>query len=265
MHDTHLHSSFSFDGKMAFKEACDRGIKLGLSGLTFTDHLDIDYPVDPWNSVIDFDEYFRCLDEVKSSYSGQLEVLKGVEVGIQPGAEEKSADLVKKYDFDLVINSVHVIEGQDPYFRLYFQGRTRDEAYGLYLKAVLESLDLFGDFDVMGHIGYLARYTDYQDRVLKYGDFPQLMEEILKKLVSMGKGLEVNSSGYRCDLGSPIPGCDIIRRFLELGGEIITLGSDAHRVEHIAHGFEAVREGLKAMGVKYAACYKNRKPVFYRL
>lgn len=265
MFDCHVHSIFSGDCDTAADNSCKAAIEAGLEGIAFTDHLDIDYPVVDILFNIDFSKYSAFMDKLKPDYAGRLKVLKGIEVGLQPHVAEETNRVVETYVFDYVIGSVHVIDGVDPYYGKYFAGRTMRDAYARYLQTIDQCLDIYTDFDAIGHIGYLVRYADYEDRMLRHADYSDLLDSILIKLVHLGKGLEINSSGYRNGLGEPIPGYDIVERFAELGGEIFCLGSDAHFAEHVGHSFTEIRKQLLDKGIRHAAYFENRKPVFYRL
>lgn len=181
--------------------------------------------------------------------------------------EIKEKDVVP---FDFIINSVHVLEGQDLY-ETYYEGRDQKNVYVKYLQEVVASIRNTPDFDVVGHIGYLRRYSPYPDYSLAYTDhdYTDLIDEALRMLVDQGRGLDVNTSGYRTvmgrKIGSPIPGYDIIKRYIDLGGEILVLGSDAHNTETIGDGFNQACDSLRSMGIHYLTYYQNRTPVHYTI
>jgi len=263
--DCHVHSFFSGDSELNPDIACKTAIEKGLSGMAFVDHMDYDFPntTDAFN--IDFDEYFRYMDKVRESKKDMLKVLKGVEIGIQPHVLDVSTNLVNSYDFDFVIGSVHIIGGEDPHDRQFYPGRTRDQAYARYLEEILFMIRNFKGFDVTGHFSYITRYCSYDDRSLRYNNHSDLFDEIFRELISRGKGFEVNTGSFR-DKGDgcPVPEYDIniLKRYRELGGEIICLGSDAHFSEHIAYKFNYFSEMVLRAGFKYMTYFENRKPVF---
>ncbi len=265
MFDCHIHSEFSGDSRMPAVTACDTAIDNGLDGIAFTDHLDVDFPDFDEGFNIDFNRYSDYMDNLKLQYMGRLKVLKGIEVGIQPHVLDETLKVVTAYDFDMVIGSVHIIDGTDPYVGRYYTGKTKQQAYFRYLEEILFAVRNYKDYDVVGHIGYIRRYGDYDDRTLRYSDNSEILDEILKTVISDGKGIEINSSGYRNGLGSPMPDYDIVKRFRQLGGEIISIGSDAHYQQHIGHSFDVVRNELLNMGISYTAHFEQRKPVFTAL
>ncbi|MDN4618433.1 hypothetical protein QCD85_10020 [Paenibacillus sp. PsM32] len=140
-----------------------------------------------------------------------------------------------------------------------------------YLQEVVASTRNTPDFDVVGHIGYLRRYSPYPYYSLAYAhhDYTDLIDEALRMLVNQGKGLDVNTSGYRTvmgrKIGSPIPGYDIIKRYVDLGGEILVLGSDAHNTQTIADGFDEDCDSLRSIGIHYLTYYQKRMPLQYKI
>jgi histidinol-phosphatase (PHP family) len=263
MFDCHVHSSFSGDSEMQGNIAIETAMDLRLYGIAFTDHLDYDYPDYDDVFMIDFDKYSEFIDKLKEDYSKKIKICKGIEIGIQPHVLDESLEVVEKYDFDIVILSTHVVDKLDLHNGDFCKGKTRKEAYGRYLEAVLEGILNFKNFDVLGHIDLIRRYGRYDVNTLKYHEFSDYIDAILNKLISLGRGLEVNTSGYRYNLGSPMPDFDIIKRYKELGGEIICASSDAHTPDYIAYKFSYIKELIEKAGFKYISYFENRKPVFY--
>ncbi len=276
--DCHIHSSYSADSKMPPGEACRCASNMGIGVLTFTEHLDYDYPGYEKYFTIDYEEYFKEIDRLSAAFGKSPLVLKGIEAGIQPHVAEKTALTVRKYNFDLVIGSIHIIGGKDPYISLtdsksqyncssYYENLSKNEAYSSYLHEIISMLNTYNEFDVLGHFDYITRYAPYSDRSMKYSDHQDIFDEIFKKIIKAGKGLEVNSGSYRERNGYPSPAFDlhILARYRELGGEIICFGSDAHDLEYIAYKWDAFVCFAIAAGFSHAAYYKDRKPVFFRL
>ena len=217
MFDCHVHSSFSGDSQMDPKIAI-KPQKIGLDGIAFTDHLDIDYPDYDHVFMIDFERYSRYMDCLKNDSKNGFKVLKGIEVGIQPHVVEETLEVVKKYDFDIVIASVHVVDKMDLHNGDFCKGKSQKESYSRYLEALLECIELFDDFDILGHIDLIRRYGHYEERTLSLDDYKDHVDAILKKIICSGKGIEVNASGYRYKLNSPMPDFQMVKRYHELGG-----------------------------------------------
>jgi histidinol-phosphatase (PHP family) len=265
MFDNHVHSSFSTDSDMAAESACDKALEIGLDGIAFTDHLDFDYPGEKF--LLDFDEYMIQMGRLKSKYAGRLNILRGIEVGIQPATVERSRTVVNSHDFDYVIGSIHVIDGIDPYLGTYYSERSPKEAYGGYLEKILYMIDNFGEFDNVGHFYYITRYACYDDRSLWYKDHADLFDEIFKKLIALGKGFEVNTASFRDKPERKTIEYDkmLLKRYKELGGEMVSLGSDAHTSNYLGHKFDYFSELIRSCGFNYTVHFEKRKPVFEKL
>ena len=164
-----------------------------------------------------------------------------------------------------MIGSVHLIHGWDPYYRGFFEGRSDEEAYHEAFEVTVENLKKIDSFDSLGHLDYVVRYGAHQAEEYSYRKYADEIDEILKHLISYGKGLEMNMAGMKYGLGFPNPHPDVIRRYRELGGEIVTIGADAHRPEHVAFDFDKAGEILISCGFSYYAEFKGRKPIFKRI
>ena len=121
------------------------------------------------------------------------------------------------------------------------------------------------DFDVLGHIDYVIRYGKEKERAYSYHKYADVIDEILKTLIHNGKGLELNTAGWKYGLSFAHPHPDILKRYRELGGEILTVGSDGHKPEHIAYDFHRINDLLKECGFKYYTEFRQRKPYFCAL
>lgn len=265
MYDNHIHSNFSGDSRMKATDACQRAVEIGLKGLVFTDHVDYDLPASDVSYLTDLNKYFEFLQKLQKDWKEKLDLRIGVEMGFQPQVLDQINKTLNKYSFDFVINSVHIINNLDPYTGGFYRGRTKHQAYERYLQEILCSIKSYDNFDVIGHIGYAARYGNYEDKTLRYKDYSDLFDQILKATIQKNKGIELNTSGLRSDLQAPIPGYDIFYRYFELGGEIVTIGSDAHSIEHLGHSFKEATDRLKNIGFKYVAHYEERKAVFKKI
>ncbi len=262
MYDNHIHSKFSTDSHMDAEDACRRAVEIGLTGIVFTDHVDYDYPEFDDSFLINYKNYFEQFKVLQNKWKDKLDVLIGVEMGFQPHVVNEINKVLNQHPFDFVINSVHIIDRMDPYTKTFFRGRSQKESYERYLQEILVSVNAYDNYDIIGHIGYAARYGDFEDKPLRYTDYKDIVDQILKAVITKGKGIELNTSGLRSDLKQPIPGYDVFQRYYELGGEIITLGSDSHYSEHLGHSFREATEYLKHIGFRHVVHFKQRKPVF---
>lgn len=266
--DTHMHCSFSGDCDSSPQSMIEAAIAKGLAGICFTDHMDYDYPPNPDHPIVftfDLHEYGRTMRELQSRYADRLPVLYGVELGLQPHLAQKHRQLLQNHSFDFVIGSSHIVDGKDPYYASYYVGRTEQAAYERYFLSIHENIRAFQDFDVYGHIDYVVRYGPNKNTFYSYRKYADIIDEILKLLIELGKGIEVNTAGFKYGLGHPNPCEDILKRYRELGGEILTLGADAHKPEQIAYDFDRLPQLLTACGFSYYTVFKNRKAEFISL
>ena len=263
--DTHMHSHFSTDSQADTRKMIQASRTAGVDGICFTDHLDVDYNSLSDDFLLDIPAYLEEMQAVQREFSSEFPICIGIEAGLQPHLEKKLPELIKPYPFDFVIGSSHVVHGQDPYYPEYYIGKTEDEAYREYFESILENLAVFDFFDVYGHIDYVVRYGPDKNQFYNYEKFSDVIDEILRTLIEKGKGIELNTAGFKYGLGHPNPTEAVLARYRELGGEIITVGADAHKPEHAAYEFSKVPGILKTAGFQYYTVFQKRKPVFYKL
>ena len=256
--DYHLHTRLSYDGQGDLLEYCARAEELGLDELCVTEHLDIgcaQMEFTPHEQKI----YLEQFEKARGQFPG-LEMRFGMEIGFRPDTHVESAMFISALPLDFVINTIHEINDMDPYFGGYFEGKSREEAYFEYLELVLDSLDAAYPFNVLGHIGYPARYAPYLCPSIEYREFPELIDAILLRTIYDGKGIEINTSAMK-QLGKTMPSQSIIARYRELGGEFITVGSDAHAPAKLGLNFAQAEALIKELGFKYITSYQDFKPI----
>ena len=264
MFDYHVHTSYSPDSQMLMETACSRAVELGLKEIAITDHIDIDWPDSafPALDARTLDQYFEDLTILQEKFKGCLSVKKGIEIGLQPHVLGECSDIIQAYPFDFVIASVHLVNGVDPYLGEYYADKTKEESYQLYYREVLSLIKSYDEFDVLGHLDYIKRYSPFPADDKDHLICSQLTDDIIITLIKKGKGLEINTSGYRHESKTPMPHLDIINRYRQFGVKIITLGSDAHRPEHIALGFDNVLKEIKKSGFSYLTSFTGRIPEY---
>lgn len=262
--DYHFHTEFSGDSDTPVRDQIERAISLGMASICITDHHD--YDVD---SVIDFtldtDRYFETMTCLREEYRNRIDLRIGVELGLQSHLKEYYRELLEKYPFDFVIGSTHFIDRQDPAYPVFFENRDEREAYHQYFSVTLDNVRNIDDYDVAGHIDYIVRYGPNKAACYHYHDYRDILDEILKTIIEHGKGIECNTAGYRKGIFQPNPSADILRRYRELGGEIITVGSDAHVTWDLGADFDRAKRLLQDCGFSYYTEFKDRKPVFWPL
>ncbi len=263
--DTHMHTHHSGDSDALMPDMIQAAVRQNLDGICFTDHFDYDYPDDPNLFLLDFDSYIKEVRSFQDTCHDRLSIRLGIEVGLQPHITEINRKAVTGHPFDFVIGSSHVVHGIDPYYPKYYEGRSEKTAYREYFESILENLNTYSDFDVYGHLDYVVRYGPDRNRFYTYEAYADIIDEILRKLISMGKGIEVNTAGFKYGLGHPNPTEAVLLRYHELGGEILTLGADAHAPEHVAYAFDRLPQILRHAGFRYFTVFTGRKPNFLPL
>lgn len=263
--DFHLHTSFSADSTTPARSQIERAIALGMHEICITDHHDYDSDKPDNEFLLDFSRYLPYMNGIRGEYAGQIRVNVGVELGLQVHELDELERLVSSHDFDFVIGSSHFIDRQDPYFPEFFSGRSEQEAYERYFEVTLARVRALDCFDVFGHLDYVVRYGPTTNQHYSYQAYREFIDPILTTLIEKGKGLECNTGGLKYGLGHPNPDETILTRYRELGGEILTVGSDAHAPQHVGYEFSRIPELLKHCGFRYYTVFHNRKPEFVRL
>ncbi len=261
MFDYHMHSYISYDGHDAPETMLHAAQDAGLREICFTDHLD----------------YLHCLPREKTSFTPEaysnaydrltakgILIRKGVEVGLTPwNMEELNRDLTTRH-YDFVLGSVHFIDDEDPYLPPYWVGKTVEQAEKSYFAEMLRCVRCHDNFDVLGHLTYIGKVRAHPNpRAVALEDYRDVIVEIMKELVEKGKGIEVNTSGIdRC--GAYLPTAEYLRLFKSLGGEIVTVGSDAHTYDRVGqYTREACAMVQEIFG--YVCTFADRKPIFHKL
>lgn len=265
--DCHIHSCFSSDSQTPVETMIQEAIKRGFPYFYLTDHMDLEFPVyvEGMNFIFDPSEYFSTFEELKERYQGIIELRPSVELGLKPHLTDRFQKLLKEYPFDFVIGSTHLVENIDPYHPSYWEGRSEKEALTSYFEAVIENIRAFPEFDTCGHLDYVVRYAPSGKKTYAYSDYADYLDTALKLLIEHGIALEVNTAGYTKGCGQPNPCRDTLKRYRELGGELLTIGSDAHLPEYYASEFHQAEALLKSLGFQYYAVFKKRKAEMVKL
>ena len=263
--DSHVHTSFSGDSDTPPEKQIEQAISLGMPVLYITDHQDFDCPPGVPEFTFETEPYFRKLRELKEQFQDRIELRIGVELGLQTNIPTDLTAYASGHPFDFIIGSTHVCCGMDPYYPEFYENRSEEEAYRSYFEYELENIKAYDCFDVAGHLDYVVRYGPNKNTFYSYEKYKELFDEILKTLIAKGKGIECNTAGFKAGLNHPHPTEEILKRYRELGGEILTLGSDAHQTVHLAYHFSAIGDLLKSCGFRYYTVFKDRKPEFLPL
>ncbi|WP_053955365.1 histidinol-phosphatase HisJ family protein [Inediibacterium massiliense] len=269
MYDYHVHTCFSPDSSMNIERAIEKAISMGLKEVAFTDHGEISV-WRPDKGIVDevfhIPTYIEKLQELKIKYKNQIGIKIGMEIGLQKEEKERIDTIISKYPFDFVIGSSHTIQKYDLFFKKIFKDRTKEEAYDLYFKEVEKITQIIDSYSVYGHIDVIRRYAygEYEDISIGQRHIEQ-MKRIFKIIIEKGKGIEVNTSGFRYGIGTNHPDVDLLKLYKDLGGEIITVGSDAHKEEDIGYRIKETYKILRDLGYKYITTFEDMKPMFVKL
>ena len=283
--DYHLHSDYSGDSETPMESMIRAAIGRGLTELCFTEHLDLDYPGSPGYEdplgtglvlqdlgpdyfLLDIDAYRAGFLAMKERFSDLIDLKFGLEIGLQVQVAKENAAFVASHPFDFVIASTHTVDHQDVYYKQFFEKRTLKESVARYFEVTYENLTVYEDFDVYGHLDYIIRYLPdpYAGRfTYDYADYADVLDAILETLVKKDKGLDVNTSHKYKKGGDINPSLAILKRFKELGGRILTIGSDAHTADAIAGAFPDAVLLIKKAGFTEFCTFSGRRPVFHKL
>ncbi|MDR3021218.1 MAG: histidinol-phosphatase HisJ family protein [Clostridiales bacterium] len=241
--NTHTHSTFSFDGSNSIIELCEQALKMGVSYFALTDHIELDGSE---FCILDFDGYVSQIERCNSMFNKKgLYIALGAEFG---WANDCDTNLISKCNFEYIINSVHSFE--------YSDISDKKSYYNSYLNAVLESLNAKYNYDAVGHLGFVTRYTDFEDNRIDLDTFGDKIDAILSSVIQKNKILEVNTSTNRSNIVT-IPSIEILKLYRKKGGYLITFASDAHRKEKLIFNFERAREVVKEAGFEHWYIKKN--------
>lgn len=260
MRDYHLHTTYSPDGHAQMRAQIRAAVDAGLEEICITDHLDLKHHEAIFDVPVPYDRWFAELEALRAEFPA-LSIKAGIEAGEQACVTEETLKVVQAHPFDYVLLSQHMIDGVDPYrYDEFLAGRTPAEAYRRYAECVWESLGRFSDFDCLAHLGYCSKFAPHEPGLKPFcRDYaPDIVDEILRKLARDGKALEINTSGLKNGGESTIPGPDIVRRFVELGGEFVMFGSDAHYTEYVGYEFDRARQMALDCGARYTLSFARR-------
>jgi histidinol-phosphatase (PHP family) len=262
--DYHMHSQeFSCDARSSMAAMCQAAVDAGLNEIAVTDHLD-GHPGDGCQGYYSASAYFEELARCRERFGGRLTIRAGIEVGDPHRFPGVVGPTVTAHAYDFAIGSVHWIEDVAPFGDAFFRAHDADFAFGGYFREAL-ALASAEHFDVLGHLDMPKR-----EGTAFYGPFcpddhADQLREILRRLIERGKGNEINTSGWRKSADECCPGPSVLKWYAELGGEILTVGSDSHRTEHVGLFRDRALDLARAAGLRWLTTFEGRRPVQHRL
>lgn len=284
--DYHLHCEYSDDSTVKMEEQIKRGIEIGLDEMCFTDH--VDYGIkrdwdDPqgvvWIDVFEYGEmlhkamanvnypkYFDELYALKQKYADRIAVKAGLEFGIQSHTVPQFEAVYRKYadKIDFILFSMHQVDDKEFWTGDFQKGRSQEEYNRIYYEEILKTMRLYKDYSVLAHLDLIVRYDEYG--VYPFENVREIVEEILKQAIRDDKGIELNTSSWKYGLSDTQPSRAILKLYKDLGGKIITIGSDAHKPVHLGDHFDDAMQILKEeIGFTEFCTFDKMQPVFHRI
>lgn len=257
--DYHVHTNYSDDSTVLMEDMIQHGIDIGLDEICFTEHVDYGTKTD---LNCDYEKYFEELFILKHTYQNQISIKAGMEFGIQTHTIDKFEEDFKKYPFDFIILSNHQIDDKEFWKFEYQDDKTQEEYNKNYYTEILKVVKQYKNYSVLGHLDVIKRYD-------KEGEYPDehvlpIIKEIFEQIIKDGKGIEINTASFRYGLSDLTPSRAILKLYKEMGGTIITLGSDTHKLEHLGAHFNEVRKILKEeLGFEKYCTFDKMRPIFY--
>ena len=273
--DYHVHTQFSDDSVYPMEQVIKDAAAMGVEEICFTDHVDYGIKED-WDcghpivyrgkeplANVDYLKYFAKIKELQHSYGDRIMIKAGLEFGIQMHTIPQYKALTQKYPLDFVILSIHQVENQEFWTQDFQKNRSQREYNERYYGEMLNLVKSFKDYSVLGHMDLIVRYDEMG--VYPFEKVEAVVSEILKTVIEDGKGIEFNTSYRRYGLKDTTPSVDIWKRYKELGGEIITIGSDSHTPAHLGVGIGEAKQLLKSLGFRFFCTYDRMKPIYHSL
>ncbi|MBS5063827.1 MAG: histidinol-phosphatase HisJ family protein [Hungatella hathewayi] len=258
--DYHVHTSFSDDSECPMEDMIKKAISMNMAEIAFTEHVDYGVKTD---LNCNYEAYFHEIEQMKMRYGHQISIRAGIEFGIQTQTVGQYEKDYQTYPFDFIILSNHQIDNQEFWNYAYQEGKTQEQYQRNYYQAILDIVRTYHHYSVLGHLDMIKRYD-------KYGDFPddnimEYVDLILRQVIDDGKGIELNTSSFKYGLKDLMPSVRILKRYHELGGRILTIGSDTHETRHLADHIPDVKKILKNMGFQHFCTFQNMQPIYHEL
>ncbi len=264
--DSHTHSRNSYDAdkNASIKDMCESAISKGLTHIAITDHFDVNAIPEGYDMPYDPEKILNEFNEAKEIYGSKITMSFGVELGQYYQYPELGNEMLKKYHYQTILGSIHSLRGKPDFAFQDMHVKSEEEFkkdWITYLTEICELVDI-GGFDILTHLTYPLRYMNRIGRKFDMSYDYDYLVTALKKVVDKNLILEVNSSGYRQGVGGPLPDMRIIKLYKELGGKLISIGSDAHKPTDIASNFDKTEELLKYCGFD-TICFPMDKNIIF--
>lgn len=262
--DCHTHTNNSPDGDDTVLAMCRKAQSLGLSAYAITDHCECNgYESEHYD--VTSEKSFSDIMKAKEEFGGKLNLICGIELGQANQDYEAAEKVISDERLDFVIGSVHNLTGFADFAFLDYPHENIAHLLKAYYDEMLE-ICRWGKFDVLGHLTYPLRYICGERGIpVDMSPYEETIREIFKTLIENGKGVEINTSGLRQKYGRAFPDFRYIKLFRDLGGEIISIGSDSHCTEDLGKGVREGAELAREAGFTRLTYFKERNPLFVKL
>jgi histidinol-phosphatase (PHP family) len=255
--DYHLHTTFSCDAKATMLDMCQSAVSRGYHEIGFTEHYDLN-PVDDCYNWLKVDAWHAELERCREMFKGQLIIRAGVEFSEPHLYPQGVRSLLERLPFDYVIGSLHYVGAELVFAEEYFRRRTSDQAFLDYFNNV-EQMTRTGNFDILGHLDVLALTARLIYGVYDPCQYEDTIRPILQNCIQRGILLEINTQGLRKPVQMLVPGEVILRWYVDMGGESICLGSDAHLADHLGSHLDVALQAARKAGIQSISCFDNRQ------
>ncbi len=272
--DYHVHSEYSDDSSTPMHQQVKQAVNIGLAELCFTDHVDYGVKFDhgdpiladrPYDYNVNYPEYFAEIESLREQFGDELTIRAGLEFGVQTITESKYEELFAKYrsKLDFILLSIHQVNNLAFWDNAYQAGKTQAEYNTGYYEELLKVVQTYHHYSVLAHLDLMVRYDP--QGVYPFAKVKDIVAEILRTAIQNGKGIELNTSSWRYSLKDTTPSREILKLYRDLGGEILTMGSDAHSPNYVGAHFDEAREILRTLGFRYICTFEGMKASFHAL
>ena len=273
--DYHVHSEFSDDSIYPMEQIIKDAIAMRMDEICFTDH--VDYGIkDDWDcghpikyrgaepfANVNYPAYMTKIAGLQDIYGTQIAIKMGLEYGMQVHTIPQFQSLFERYPFDFIILSIHQVDDKEFWTQDFQKGKSQREYNRRYYEEMLEVVKKYKNYSVLGHMDLITRYDE--NGIYPFGKIEPIVAEILQIVIKDGKGIELNTSYHRYGLKDTTPSINILKLYRELGGEIITVGSDSHKPEHLGTYITDAKNLLKSLGFQYFCTYDKMEPIYHKL
>ena len=276
--DYHVHTEYSDDSEYLMKQVIEDAINMEMKEICFTDHVDYGIKED-WDSKkepkyykgipirnVNYPEYIKEINELKERYKDRISIKTGLEFGMQSHTISQYEELFKRYPFDFIILSIHEVGNKELWTNEFQEGKSQEKYTKEYYEELLKVVKNYKNYSVLGHLDLVARYDVGNGKTpLEFNQIKPIITEILKTVIEDGKGIELNTSYHRYGLSDSTPSYEILNLYHQLGGRIITIGSDSHKPNHLGAYIEESKDYLKKIGFTEYCTFDQMKPLYHKL